>query len=252
MNSGDITLGGGEISIVIVVALIAVAALAMGLLFRKEVLATPPGTPNMQAIGQAVQEGAQAYLQRQFKTLSIFVVIAFVLLFALPADDTAVRIGRSVFFVLGATFSAGIGYLGMNLATAANMRVAEAARNGDRDKGMQIAFRTGGTVGMATVGLGLLGASLVVLFYQGNAPQVLEASASAPPFSRCSCESVVASSPRRPTSAPTSSARSRRASPRTTRATRPRSRTTSVTTSATAQGWRPTSSSRMPSRSSRR
>src|SRR5690606_19246992 len=85
-----------------------------------------------------------------------------------------VRIGRSVFFVLGATFSAGIGYLGMNLATAANMRVAEAARNGDRDKGMQIAFRTGGTVGMATVGLGLLGASLVVLFYQGNAPQVLE------------------------------------------------------------------------------
>src|SRR5690606_338338 len=85
-----------------------------------------------------------------------------------------VRIGRSVFFVLGATFSAGIGYLGLNRATAANRRVAEAARNGDRDKGMQIAFRTGGTVGMATVGLGLLGASLVVLFYQGNAPQVLE------------------------------------------------------------------------------
>ncbi|WP_109470916.1 sodium-translocating pyrophosphatase [Ornithinimicrobium cavernae] len=174
MNTGDIDLGGGEISIVIVVALIALAALAMGFKFRREVLETPPGTPSMQEIGKAVQEGAQAYLQRQFKTLGIFVVIAFVLLFALPADDTSVRIGRSVFFVLGAAFSAGIGYLGMNLATAANMRVAEAARNLDRDKGMQIAFRTGGTVGMATVGLGLLGAALVVLFYQGNAPQVLE------------------------------------------------------------------------------
>ncbi|USQ76694.1 sodium-translocating pyrophosphatase [Ornithinimicrobium cryptoxanthini] len=174
MNAGDIELGSGEISIVIVVALIALAALAMGFKFRAEVLATSPGTPKMQEIGQAVQEGAQAYLQRQFKTLAIFVVIAFLLLFALPADDTAVRIGRSVFFVLGAAFSAGIGYLGMNLATAANMRVAEAARNLDRDKGMQIAFRTGGTVGMATVGLGLLGAALVVLFYQGDAAKVLE------------------------------------------------------------------------------
>src|SRR5699024_430185 len=161
-NSGDITLGGGEISIVIVVALIAVAALAMGLLFRKEVLATPPGTPNMQAIGPAVQEGAQACVRRQLKTLSVVALIAFALLSAPPPGDTAVRIGRSVFFVLGATFSAGIGYLGMNLATAANMRVAEAARNGDRDKGMQIAFRTGGTVGMATVGLGLLGAALEI------------------------------------------------------------------------------------------
>ncbi|NLG20691.1 MAG: sodium-translocating pyrophosphatase, partial [Actinomycetales bacterium] len=169
-----IDFGGGEYAIVAVVGLIALAALVMGLKFRGEVLATPAGTPSMQQIGQAVQEGAQAYLQRQFKTLGIFVVIAFLLLFALPADDTAVRIGRSVFFVLGAGFSAGIGYLGMNLATAANMRVAEAARNGDRDKGMEIAFRTGGTVGMATVGLGLLGATLVVLFYQGDAPKVLE------------------------------------------------------------------------------
>ncbi|MCK0113138.1 sodium-translocating pyrophosphatase [Ornithinimicrobium sp. F0845] len=174
MNTGDIDLGTSGITIVIVVGLIALAALAMGFKFRGEVLATSSGTPSMQQIGQAVQEGAQAYLRRQFKTLGVFVVIAFLLLFALPADDTAVRIGRSVFFVLGAGFSAGIGYLGMNLATAANMRVAEAARNGDRDKGMQIAFRTGGTVGMATVGLGLLGAALVVLFYQGNAPKVLE------------------------------------------------------------------------------
>ena len=72
-------------------------------------------------------------------------------------------------------FSAAIGYFGMSLAVKANVRVASAARerNG-RDAGMRIAFRTGGTVGMATVGLGLLGASVVVLLYKGDAPKVLE------------------------------------------------------------------------------
>ncbi|HEU4331694.1 MAG TPA: sodium-translocating pyrophosphatase, partial [Lapillicoccus sp.] len=97
----------------------------------------------------------------------------------LPADSVSehllpVRWGRSVFFVVGALFSASIGYLGMSLAVKANVRVASAARDGDRDHGMKIAFRTGGTVGMATVGLGLLGASIVVLIYKGDAPKVLE------------------------------------------------------------------------------
>ncbi len=170
----DVELGVGGTSIVVVVLIISLAALVMGLRFRKEVLATSPGTAGMQEIGAAVQEGAQAYLKRQFSTLAVFVVIAFFLLLALPADDLSVRIGRSVFFVLGAVFSATIGYLGMSLATAANMRVAEAARTSGRDLGMRIAFRTGGTVGMATVGLGLLGAALVVLIYQGQAPKVLE------------------------------------------------------------------------------
>jgi K(+)-stimulated pyrophosphate-energized sodium pump len=79
-----------------------------------------------------------------------------------------------VFFVVGALFSAAIGYLGMWLAVRANVRVAAAAQTEGRDTAMQIAFRTGGTVGMATVGLGLLGASTVVLIYQGDAPAVLE------------------------------------------------------------------------------
>ncbi len=170
----QVDLGAGGISIVIVVLLIAIAALVMGLKFRKEVLVHSPGTPGMQEIGAAVQEGAQAFLRRQFMTLGIFVVIAFFLLFALPADGTGIRIGRSVFFVLGAGFSATIGYLGMSLATEANMRVAEAARTSGRDLGMKIAFRTGGTVGMFTVGLGLLGAALVVLIFQGDAAKVLE------------------------------------------------------------------------------
>ncbi len=85
------------------------------------------------------------------------------------------RIGRSLFFLVGALFSASIGYLGMSTAVKANVRVAAAAREeGGRDAGMQVAFRTGGVVGMATVGLGLLGAAVVVLIFKGNAPKVLE------------------------------------------------------------------------------
>src|SRR4029453_10157718 len=67
-----------------------------------------------------------------------------------------------------------IGYLGMWLAVRANVRVAAAARDSGRDEGMRIAFRTGGSVGMFTVGLGLLGASVVVFVYRGDAPAVLE------------------------------------------------------------------------------
>ena len=172
--AGGVVLDGLNLTLVLVVLVISLIALVMGALFRGQVLAADPGTPKMQEIGAAVQEGAQAYLQRQFKTLGGFVVLVFVLLFLLPAPDMGVKVGRSIFFVVGAVFSAAIGYLGMNLAVRANVRVASAARQGDREGGMRIAFRTGGTVGMATVGLGLLGASLVVLLYKGDAPKVLE------------------------------------------------------------------------------
>ncbi|GAB2740332.1 sodium-translocating pyrophosphatase [Nocardioides pakistanensis] len=173
-TGADVSLSGSNQTLIIVVGVIAVIALAMGLMFRGQVLAANEGTEKMQEIGQAVQEGASAYLTRQFKTLGIFAVLALVVLFLLPADDTAVRIGRSLFFLVGAGFSATIGYLGMWLAVRANVRVASAAREHGRDNAMRIAFRTGGTVGMATVGLGLLGATVVVLIYEGNAPAVLE------------------------------------------------------------------------------
>jgi K(+)-stimulated pyrophosphate-energized sodium pump len=169
----DVSLSGGNLTFVAVVALIAAVALVMFWVFRREVLAAPDGTPNMQTIGLAVQEGAQAYLARQFKTLAVFAVIAFALLFVLPGD-TSIRIGRSLFFLVGAGFSAFIGYMGMSLAVRANVRMAAAAREHGRDPAMRVAFRTGGAVGMATVGLGLLGASAVVLIYKSNAPSVLE------------------------------------------------------------------------------
>src|SRR5450631_4464210 len=164
-----LSLTGTNLTLVIVVAIIAVVALAMGVVFRQQVLAADPGTAKMQEIGDAVEEGAHAYLARQFKTLSIFVVIVFFLLLVLPADTAGIRWGRSGFFILGALFSASVGYFGMSLAVKANVRVAAAANDSGRDVGMRIAFRTGGTVGM-----GLVGASSVVLIYKGNAPTVLE------------------------------------------------------------------------------
>jgi K(+)-stimulated pyrophosphate-energized sodium pump len=168
-------LSGGDRGVVAVIAVVALAALAVGYVLLREVLAAGQGTAKMQDIAKAVQEGAAAYLNRQFRTLAAFVVIVFVLLFALPADDLSERIGRSLFFIVGAVFSASIGYLGMWLSTRANVRVAAASReDGGREKAMRIAFRTGGVVGMMTVGLGLFGAALVVLVYAGQAPKVLE------------------------------------------------------------------------------
>jgi K(+)-stimulated pyrophosphate-energized sodium pump len=170
-----VSLHGSNLTYVVIVAVIAVLALVVASYFRGQVLAAGEGTEKMKEIAAAVQEGASAYLNRQFKTLSVFVVLVFLLLLALPADTVGVRIGRSLFFLVGAVFSASIGYLGMSLAVKANVRVAAAAREpGGRDAGMQVAFRTGGTVGMSTVGLGLLGASVVVLIYKGDAPKVLE------------------------------------------------------------------------------
>ena len=167
-------LEGGNLVLVVVVALIALGALGMAAMFRSQVLSAGEGTDNMKTIAQAVQEGANAYLQRQFRTLGIFAAVAFVVLFALPADDITVRIGRSIFFLVGAGFSAAIGYLGMSLAVRANLRVAAAAEAEGRDPAMTIGFRTGAFVGMATVGLGLLGASVVVLLFKAEAPVVLE------------------------------------------------------------------------------
>src|SRR5947199_6806542 len=92
-----LTLSGGDRGVVAVVAIVALAALVVGYILLKEVLATGQGTSKMQEIAKAVQEGATAYLNRQFRTLAIFAVVVFLLLFALPADGWGERIGRSMF-----------------------------------------------------------------------------------------------------------------------------------------------------------
>ncbi|MBA2507830.1 MAG: sodium/proton-translocating pyrophosphatase, partial [Nocardioidaceae bacterium] len=172
-TGADVSLDAGNTTLVVVVGIVALVALVMAVVFRQQVLAADEGTESMKTIAKAVQEGASAYLTRMFRTLAVFAAAAFLLLFVLPGEAD-IRIGRSVAFLFGAGFSALIGYLGMSLAVRANVRVAAAARQGDRDLGMRVAFRTGGTVGMATVGLGLLGAAVVVYIYQGDAPSVLE------------------------------------------------------------------------------
>ena len=185
-------LTGGGRTIVIVVAVIALAALGVAWLLVRQVLAADQGTESMKRIAAAVQEGANAYLARQFRTLGVFAAAVVFLLLLLPADNWSQRIGRSIFFLVGAGFSALTGYIGMRLAVRSNVRVAAAARAATPDpdnpatagqepdiravshQGMRIAFRTGGVVGMITVGLGLFGAALVVLIYKDNAAKVLE------------------------------------------------------------------------------
>ncbi|MFE8007089.1 sodium-translocating pyrophosphatase [Streptomyces sp. NPDC057418] len=173
--------------IVAVVAVVALVALVVARLLVRQVLAAGEGTDRMKEIAAAVQEGANAYLARQLRTVGVFAVVVFLLLLLLPADNWSQRAGRSFFFLVGALFSAATGYIGMRLAVRSNVRVAAAAREAtpaqgepERDlatvshKAMKIAFRTGGAVGMITVGLGLLGASCVVLVYAADAPKVLE------------------------------------------------------------------------------
>ena len=170
----EIELAGTNLVILLIVAAIALIALVIAGVLVKQVLAADEGTPRMREIAAAVQEGASAYLSRQFKTLSIFAVLVFFVLFILPADTMSERIGRSIFFVVGAVFSGVTGYMGMWLAVRGNVRVAAAARDAGEQEAMRIAFRTGGVAGMFTVGLGLFGAVIVVLVYKGEAPKVLE------------------------------------------------------------------------------
>jgi K(+)-stimulated pyrophosphate-energized sodium pump len=167
---------GTNLTWVIAVAIVALLALVVAGVLVRQVLAASTGTEKMQEIAQAIQDGAAAYLRRQFRTLSVFVVLIFFVLLVLPADTTAVMWGRSIFFLVGAFFSALTGFTGMSLAVRGNVRVAAAARAGfDGERpAMRIAFRTGGVAGMFTVGLGLLGTAIVVIIYKAHAPAVLE------------------------------------------------------------------------------
>src|SRR6202050_821913 len=178
LAGGAATVAGSNVTWVVVIMVIAVLALAVASWLVRQVLAAGQGTPKMQEIAKAVQEGAAAYPRKQLRTLGVFVVAIFFVLLLLPVPDGAgdgVRFGRSAFFLVGALFSAFTGFTGMWLAVRGNVRVAAAARENDGERvAMRIAFRTGGVAGLLTVGLGLLGASIVVLTFKTNASSVLE------------------------------------------------------------------------------
>jgi K(+)-stimulated pyrophosphate-energized sodium pump len=172
-GSAQVEFGSGESLALFAIMVICLLALVVAFVLVREVLAADQGTEKMREIARAIQEGSRAYLNRQFRTLVVFVALLFFLLLLLEADSTSVRIGRSVAFLVGAGFSALAGRTGMQLAVRANVRVAAAADEGGLLKAMPIAFRAGGVAGMFVVGLGLLGAAGVVLLYQGQAANVL-------------------------------------------------------------------------------
>jgi K(+)-stimulated pyrophosphate-energized sodium pump len=135
----------------VVVALVCAAlAIAYGLLTTRSLLALSPGNATMQALSAAVQEGASAYLRRQYTTIAIVGVVLFVVL--LFIQEATVAIG----FAIGGLASASAGFIGMNVSVRANARVAEAARSGI-GKALDVAFRGGAVTGMLVVGLALIG-----------------------------------------------------------------------------------------------
>ncbi len=126
-----------------------VAALLYGLWAARSVLAASPGTERMQAIGAAIQEGAMAYLNRQYRTIALVGVVIVVII------SVALGLRVGIGFLIGAVLSGATGYIGMTVSVRANMRTAEAARVGLAE-GLAIAFRAGAVTGLLVAGLALL------------------------------------------------------------------------------------------------
>jgi K(+)-stimulated pyrophosphate-energized sodium pump len=162
-----------------------VVGIAAGLLLARNVLAADTGTPKMKEIALAVQEGAEAFLKRQFRTIAIIVVPLAILIFftatkvVKPDGDLALSfqqdgLYRVICFLFGAAFSGLTGFIGMSIAVRGNVRTAAAASKGGGMAGaLRVAFRTGAVTGMLCVGLGLLGATAIVLIFQNSATAVL-------------------------------------------------------------------------------
>ena len=170
--------------IVYLILLTSLVALGFAALFAREVLSAGQGTPKMIEIAEAIQEGAMAYLKRQFKTIAVIMVPVAILVFATSVEvvkpNLAVALGRgesglyrTLAFIAGAVLSALVGFIGMWLAVRGNVRTAAAARSGSLKDALKVAFRTGGVAGMFTVGLGLIGATVIVMIFQNTASAIL-------------------------------------------------------------------------------
>ncbi len=180
----EFVLRGGEFAILAFSGISAVLALGVGVLLMKDVLAADQGTPKMIEIALAIQEGALAYLKRQFKTIAVILVPLAAIVFltstkVVRADgQTALSfvqsgLFRTLAFIAGGVLSGLTGFIGMSLATRGNVRTAAAAKSGSLPAALKVAFRTGGIAGMFTVGLGLLGATTIILIFQNTSSAIL-------------------------------------------------------------------------------
>ena len=138
-------------------------------------------------IAAAIQEGAMAYLRRQFKTIAVILIPLAIVVFVTStevvkprrrADRTALTfvqsgIFRTLAFIAGCALSGLTGFVGMSLAVRGNVRTAAAAKSGSLPAALKVAFRTGGVAGMFTVGLGLLGATIIIMLFQNTASAIL-------------------------------------------------------------------------------
>ena len=179
------TLRGGEWAVLWLSAAAAVLALGVGFFLVRKVMAEPEGSPKMREIAAAIQEGAWAYLKRQFKTIAVILIPLAVIVFVTSTEilksedgETALSFAqsglfRTVAFILGCLASGLTGYIGMTLATRGNVRTAAAALSNSMPRALTVAFRTGGVAGMFTVGLGLLGATVIIMLFQNTSSVIL-------------------------------------------------------------------------------
>ncbi len=163
-----------EISAVVVTLFVAIGGIIYGLALRQWVLKKDPGTEKMQSIAGQVQEGATAYLHRQFKTmlLPVAILVVALVIAGWSALGSVHAIARGIAFMLGASASALTGWVGMTLAVRANVRCAAAARTSAIES-VSIALRAGAVVGMFTAGMGLIGATAIFLIFREMATEVL-------------------------------------------------------------------------------
>jgi K(+)-stimulated pyrophosphate-energized sodium pump len=184
----EFELGDGEWGWLIFSVAAALLALAVGMVLVRGVLAADRGTPKMIEIADAIQEGAMAYLKRQFRTILLILIPVAALVFVTSTEvlkpesftggSGPLSFGesgtfRTLAFVAGAFLSALTGYIGMGLAVRGNVRTAAAARTGSLPAALKVAFRTGGVAGMYTVGLGLLGATAIIMLFQNTSTAIL-------------------------------------------------------------------------------